>query len=379
MIRLFHFNMYLYSQNKRSKTCILGLTVNQNIKLKITRQIVIAGILLGTIYVFFSNGTSELYPFINGSLIGLVAGLLIALLELQVFARGARKIKFIWLLIIRSLVYVVVLTCTLLSIVIASRMIRLNLGYEEVIESQDFQYYIIEGNFSVALVYSLIFAFSINFVRMISRKMGQGMLVSYISGTYYTPVHQARIVMFINITDSKKHLNRLGALKFHTFLNEFFYDLTIPVVTHRGIIYEYIEDLMVLTWSMNKGLKNANCIRTYFEIKNTINENKEKYLEKYGFAPRVKASLHTGSVVRAEIGEVKTQIVFHGDTMNTAARILGKCKELDIGLMASDQLIHMIGMPRIHKIIAAGKISLRGKQVALNLFEISDNIEASGY
>ena len=363
--------MYLYIRDNHSKPT-LGLTINQKIKLKITRQFVVVGILLGIIYIFFANGISELYPFINGALIGLLSGLLIAVLELFVFARGAKKIKFIWLLVLRTLVYVVLLTGIIMSIVIASRMIRLDLNYTAVLQSQDFQYYVIEGNFSVALVYALIFAFSINFVRMISRKMGQGMLVSYINGTYYSPVHQARIIMFININNSKELMNKLGPLKFHKFLNEFFYDLTVPVVTHRGIIYEYIEDLMVLTWAMNKGLENANCIRAYFGIKETISAKKEKYLDKYGFVPQVVASLHTGSVVRAEIGEVKTQIVFHGDTMNTTARILEKCKELNMGLMASNQLIHMIGMPRIYSKKSAGEISLKGKQEAIHLFEILD-------
>lgn len=352
----------------------MGLSVNQQIKFKITRQFVVVGIVLGVVFIFFANGTSEFYPFINGALIGLLAGLLIAVLELFLFARGAKKIKFIWLLILRTLIYVVLLTSIIISVVITSRMIRLNQDYSDVIHDQDFQDYLIEGNFSVAIVYALIFAFSINFVRMISRKMGQGMLVSYINGTYHSPVHQARIVMFINISNSKELMNKLGPLKFHKFLNEFFYDISVPIVSYRGIIYEYIEDLMVITWSMNKGLENANCIRTYFGIKEIMNDKKEKYLEKYGFPPQVEASLHTGSVVRAEIGEVKTQIVFHGDTMNTTARILGKCKELSVGLLASGQLIHMIGMPRIYSKKSISEISLKGKQIKLDLFEISDKV-----
>jgi adenylate cyclase len=362
--------MYLYEQASNSNTYSLGLSINQKIKFKITRQFVVVGILLGVIFIFFANGTSEFYPFINGALIGSLAGLLIAVLELFLFARGAKKIKFIWLLIIRSLIYVVLITGIILLVVVGSRIIRLNQNFSEVLQSQNFQYYIKDGNFSVALVYALTFAFSINFVRMISRKMGQGMLVSYINGTYYAPVHQARIVMFIDIINSKGIINKLGHLKFHKFLNEFYYDISVPTVTHRGIIYEYIENLMVITWAMNKGLENANCIRTYFGINEILNEKKEKYLEKYGFTPQVEGSLHTGSVVRAEIGEVKTQIVFHGDTMNTTARILGKCKELKVGLLASDQLIHMIGMPRIYSKKSVGKMNLKGKQISLNIFEI---------
>lgn len=350
----------------------MGLSVNQKIKLKITKQFVIVGISLGIIYIFFANGTSELYPFLNGAIIGLLAGLLIAVLELFVFARGAKKIKFIGLLIIRSLVYLVLIMGIILTVVITSRTIRLDQTYSDVLQSQDFQYYIREGDFSIAIVYAITFAFSINFVRMISRKMGQGVLVSYISGTYRKPVHQARIVMFIKLVNSKKLMKELDTMDFHRLLNELFYDLTVPIVSHRGIIYEYIEDLMVITWAMNKGLENANCLRTYFDIKKVINDNKEKYLDRYGFVPQVQASLHTGSVVRAELGEVKTQIAFHGDTMNTTSRILSKNNELNLGLLVTDQLIKMIGMPRIYQKKSIGKITLKGKQESLELFEILD-------
>lgn len=350
----------------------MGLTVNQKIKLKITKQFVLSGVLLGIIYIFFANGISDLYPFVNGGIVGLLAGLLIAVLELYAFSRGTKKIKFIWLLTARSLIYLVLITTIILMVVIISNMIRLDQTYNEVIYSQDFQYYLLKGNFSTAIVYGLVFAFSINFVRMISRKMGQGMLVSYINGTYHEPVHLARIIMFLNLANSKQIMNGLKIIEYHKFLNEFFYDLTVPIVSHRGIIYEYIEDLVVITWAMNKGLENANCIRTYFDIKEIIDKNKEKYLDKFGFTPEVRASLHTGSLVRAEIGEVKTQIVFHGDTMNTTARILTKSKELSLGMLASDQLIRMIGLPRIYKKISIGKISLKGKQETLELFEILD-------
>jgi adenylate cyclase len=125
---------------------------------------------------------------------------------------------------------------------------------------------------------------------------------------------------------------------------------------------------------MDKGMQNANCIRAFFDMQEAIKTNKEKYLKEYGFIPSIQAGLHAGSVVRAEIGEVKTQIVFHGDTMNTTARILGKCSELNIGLLASDQLIRMIGLPRIYLKRIVGEIELKGKREPLNLFEVLDNV-----
>lgn len=353
----------------------MALSFNQRVKLKITKQFVVVGVLLGVVYIYFANGIKEFYPYINGVVVGILIGILLAVLELYVFARGAKKLKFIWLLILRTLLYLILISGIIFNVVLVSYMKRYNLDYLEVIQFQQFQEYLTIGNFSNAVVYTFILAFSINFVRMISRKMGQGMLVSYIQGTYYTPVHQARIVMFVNLVNSKKIVQELGSHKLHKFLNDLFFDFTLPVVTNSGIIYEYIEDLVVITWSIDKGLRKANCIRTFFDIQETININKEKYLEKYGFIPHIQAGLHTGSVVRAEIGEVKTQIVFHGDTMNTTSRILGKCNELNAGLLASDQLIRIIGLPRIYSKRSVGEIELRGKQEPIKLFEVLDYVE----
>jgi len=352
----------------------LALTVNQRIKIKIIRQFVIVGIILGIIYIFFEHGFSAPFHYVNGVAVGFILGLLIAMLELFVFARGAKRLKFIWLLALRTLLYFILVTVIIFNVAVATQMILDDIGYVAAIKGDFIQAYLIDGRFSTAVFAALVFSFSVNFVRMISRKMGQGMLVSYIRGTYYAPVHQARIIMFINVIASKKIVHELGPHKLHRFLNDLFYDLTEPVVSNQGIIYEYIEDLMVITWAMDKGLRNANSVRAFFDFQETVEAHKEKYLNKYGIVPHVQASLHTGSVVRAEIGEVKTQIVFHGDTMNTTARILSKCNQLKTGLLASEQLIRMIGLPRIYEKKSVGEISLRGKQEPLKLFEIIDKI-----
>ena len=329
---------------------------------------------MGVIYIYFEQGFKAVFPYVNGVVIGAVLGLLIAVLELFVFARGAKRIKFIFLLIVRTLFYLILITIIIFTSVVITQMIMNSSGYIETLNGSYIQSYLFGGRFLTAISYTLLLAFSVNFVRMISRKMGQGMLVSYIRGTYYSPVHETRIIMFVNIVDTKKILKKLESKKFHAFLSDLFYDLTPPVVSNRGIIYEYIEDLMVISWAMDKGLKDASCIRVFFDIQNTINAHKEKYLEKYGFVPHVQAGLHTGSVVRAEIGEVKTQIVFQGDTMNTTSRILDKCSEMGKGLLASDQLIRMIGLPRIYSKESVGKINLRGKEESMELFKIYDKV-----
>lgn len=351
---------------------LLKLTVNQKRKLKQTRTLLIAGILLGNLFVIFSDGFEKLHPFINATIGGILIALVIAILELWVFTGGVRKIKFIKLLTLRTLLYLFLITLILFNVMAISRMVRYDYTYLQTLTSAEFQNYIFKEDFPIVIVYTLAFAFSINFTRMLSRKMGQGMLLSHITGAYYKPVIQERIIMFLNIENSKQISEKLSPMVFHNFLNDFFYDITESIVMHQGIIYEYVEDLVVVTWAMSKGLKDGNCIRIFFHIQDELTELKEKYFNKYGLFPRIRASLHCGKLVRAEIGEIKTQIVFHGDVMNTTARILDNCYKINVEFLASAYLILRMDIPKIYEINSVGTIALKGKETTVELFEITE-------
>lgn len=350
----------------------MKLSVSQKIKFRVSRQIILAGTVLGLIYIVFANGFQNFYPFVNGAVVGFLLGMAISFLELWVFTSGVRKLHFATVLTLRTIIYLVLCILIIFNVVLASRTIMFDMTYMEVLVSEEFKTYIFEGNFPIAVIYSLAFAFSINFTRMINRKIGQGVLISHILGTYYTPVIQARIVMFLNINNSKKISQKLGPFTFHQFLNEFFFDITTTIVKRQGIIYEYIEDLVVITWSIEKGRRDANCIRVFFEINEALATSKEKYYKKYGFMPKIKTGLHTGELVRAEIGDVKTQIVFHGDVMNTSSRVLGKTNELNAPLLATKDLLDIIDLPLLYDSQSVGRIKLKGKGNEVELFRIWD-------
>ena len=55
--------------------------------------------------------------------------------------------------------------------------------------------------------------------------------------------------------------------------------------------------------------------------KDEINGQKEKYFDKYGFVPGFRAAFHCGRVIRGEIGDVKSQLVFLGEVMYIVAPI----------------------------------------------------------
>ena len=127
--------------------------------------------------------------------------------------------------------------------------------------------------------------------------------------------------MFLDLDASSALAETLGDLKYHQFLNEFYYDIADEIVDAYGEIYQYVGDEVVITWKMKRGLESGNCLRPYFQILGKIEKVKQKYIDKFGAYPRFKAAVHCGQVIAAQIGDIKSEIVFHGDVVNTTSRI----------------------------------------------------------
>lgn len=350
---------------------MIELTSYQKFKLLVSLRITLLGAFLGVLFVFFVKGFSSFVPYYNGFISGIVIGLFISFVEVYVFARNARKIKFFWFFLIRLAVYTVSLVFLLVHVAVFSQMIRMDQTYVEVWNSHALQFYINEGSFKAEVVYIIVFATLINVTRIMSIKLGQGVLQNYIMGTYFKPKKEERIFMFVKLENSEKHLHNLGSLKFLKFLNKFYYDLSEPIIAHDSVIYEYVEDLLVLTWSYKSGIHHSSCLRLFFELEKIIVRNNVYYFNHYGFEPKIKASLHCGSVVGAEIGEVKTQIVYQGDTLNTASRILDKCFELDEKLLISDDVESIVEVPKEVKSKSYKDVLLKGKSASKTVFALS--------
>src|SRR5215472_1418948 len=57
------------------------------------------------------------------------------------------------------------------------------------------------------------------------------------------------------------------------------------------------------------------------------------------------AGLHCGPVVTGEMGSLKNEIVFLGDTVNTAARIQEFCRQTGDRVLASAALVNRLELP----------------------------------
>lgn len=202
---------------------------------------------------------------------------------------------------------------------------------------------------------------------MINDKFGHGLLWSMIYGKYHLPRSEDRIFMFLDLRSSTTIAEKLGNEKYHQMLKDLFAHITDPILDHRGEIYQYVGDEVVISWKRDVGVTGNNCINCFYAIKEKLNLKKEQYLEKYGISPAFKAGIHFGNVIAGEIGIIKRDITYSGDVLNTAARIQGKCNDFDVDILTSQSLIEQLSDASVFELKPLGSIALRGKERQLEL------------
>lgn len=181
--------------------------------------------------------------------------------------------------------------------------------------------------------------------------------------------------MFVDIRSSTGIAEKLGHVKFFRLLNDFFSDITDPVIQTQGEIYQYVGDEVVISWSMEKGTRQNNCIRCFFLIEEVMRKASLRYQERYGLVPEFKVGLHTGVVTTGEIGVIKKDIVYSGDVMNTTSRIQAVCNKFRVNILMSKRLLNKLDLPaEVYPLKRVGVIELKGKIEKVELFTFEKSI-----
>jgi adenylate cyclase len=189
---------------------------------------------------------------------------------------------------------------------------------------------------------------------------------SWVTGQYYKPRETELVIMFLDMKDSTVLAERLGNLRFSALVRDFFNDLTEPLEATGGEVSHYIGDEAVIYWRPRAVVQSLSLPARFAE---ELEHRREHYVREYGIVPAFKAGVHLGPVVATEVGQIKSEIVFHGDVLNTAARIQGLCNELGEQLLASVDVVHKAGHGI--QLESLGLHRLKGKEEELELFRLS--------
>ena len=73
-----------------------------------------------------------------------------------------------------------------------------------------------------------------------------------------------------------------------------------------------------------------------------------------------------------EVGNIKRDIAYHGDVLNTAARIQALCNEYDQHLLISTELLGKIHLGRTLRVEKLGHVLLKGKEHFIEMAGIKE-------
>jgi len=101
-----------------------------------------------------------------------------------------------------------------------------------------------------------------------------------------------------------------------------------------------------------------------------------EYVGEFGVAVNIRAGMHCGPVVTGEMGSVKKEIVFLGDTVNTTARIQEMCRQTGERVLASADVVDRLELPPGVAKRSLGGLRLRGKENDVALYALTRPAEA---
>jgi adenylate cyclase len=224
----------------------------------------------------------------------------------------------------------------------------------------------------ILIIYTLVMYGLLVFFMQINQLLGEGILWKFIRGKYHQPREEERIFMFLDMKSSTTIAEKLGHVRFYTLLNELFHEISEAVRQTKAEIYQYIGDEVVLTWEVDRGLENSNCLKIFFIFKESLRRNSGKYLKNFGVKPEFKAGLHFGKVISAQIGDLKREIVYNGDVLNTAARIQSECNKYQRDCLVSGILMNRLKEMNGFQWEKIDAVTLRGKETEVELFSVID-------
>jgi len=291
-----------------------------------------------------------------GSIFGGLAGVVQVLIEEHAYKRMSLR-RLLTLRIIFSFVSLVSLV--LLAYLLFGVILGVPVGLVE--------FFIEPGSFAIFfyILSADLFLFSL---RQVNLLLGEGNLWKLLRGRFYAPREEERIFMFLDLESSTTHAEALGHITYSKLIQDCFDDLGI-VADNEAQVYQYLGDGVVLSWSLEDGVRDHNCVRAFLRFRELIGARGCYYQDTYQRRPRFTAGVHVGEVVVTEVGRHKKEIAYHGDTINTAARIQGQCRPLNAELLISRTLAETLDSGALPT-RDLGDVKLRGKERSLGLVAV---------
>ena len=228
---------------------------------------------------------------------------------------------------------------------------------------------LVSGRFVFSLLAWLGFcAFLLSFLLEMRRKLGPGVLLPLMTGKYFQPREEERLFLFLDLKDSTSHTERLGHRRYSQLIRSCYDDLCDLVMDSEAEIYQYVGDGVVLSWLAKEGVEDQ-CLQLFERFHRKLQTRGDEYRSRFEVTPGFRGGADRGIATVTEVGYVKREIAYHGDVLNTAARLEASCKSLGAELLISESVF--LNLADRSRFTARGELELRGKQKLVQVYSLS--------
>ena len=221
------------------------------------------------------------------------------------------------------------------------------------------------------------FTFSVAMVVIANIALEMGNLLGFrtisklLTGRYVRPRRELKAFLLIDMKNSTGIAEQLGPLRFHELLNDFFRDIAAAALESGAEIHKYVGDEAILTWPADHTPLDSDVVACPFAARDFIAANAEKYHRQFGTVPGFRAALHAGEIVAGQIGDVRREIAYVGDTLNVAARLLEAAKEVGHDILVSTDLLEKATLPPGIVAKPLQTLTVRGREAPLGVAALS--------
>jgi adenylate cyclase len=299
---------------------------------------------------------------------GLLVAMGIAFMEINVFTRWEsypfrRFILYKYSIIILMITTGCILVFILFSLLIENKSLTLSL--------QSIPQFLQTEIFLSVFLYLILFSILLNMIKTIYDYLGPQAIIGALLGKYSRPVEEDLTFLFIDLQASTSIAERLGHAQYSRFIESSFQLLTEGIYQHNATIYQFVGDEAVLLWPTRKAQTTLAPLKLYFDFINRIEQKQKYFTDTFGEVPRFKAAIHTGVVTVTEIRTVKKDIVYHGDVLNTCARMLEQCNLLRKSLLVSSPVAGWLKKTDNFSASQTLQLALRGKAIETTIYEVT--------
>lgn len=271
------------------------------------------------------------------------------------FVRRLRRLPLLWYFLFRVVFYSVIIVGGL----VVSRV---------AIGTHGFSF---DATFRDSLVFAISMSAIANLAFQIGLLLGFRTLSNLLTGRYAKPRGEKRVFLLIDMKNSTGLAETLGPIRFHELLNDFFRDVADAALECGAEIHKYVGDEAILTWPQDKAVADGACLACPFVAQQHIADNAGQYRRRFDTLPEFRAALHCGEIVAGEIGDVRREIAYVGDTLNVAARLLDSCKALHRDVLVSAELLSSVRLPADLQAEPLPTLSIRGRAAPLAIAALS--------